>query len=394
MPGDEEPKQRRHRPVAIPLIIAFVVWLILLLLYAFPELGTKTNLSFELWLNIGNLVLAGMIFWAALSRFTFAPVEEAEEPSAKAEGEEAPIEAEAMAEPSGKDGTVADRPKPRAAPNAAAERVKAAAERAKGVTVAPAEGAEAAVAQRPPAGEEGVRVVEWPPKKPGGVYSDTLVQVDYDLVLNMRTELGRVCGNCEGLPECKKRVGGRLPDDVFEWNFECKEGLKHELAKVRRARQAEAMAKAVAPPPEVAQAVEARIVEAVPVPEPKGEPKVEPGPAAKATPESAATSSVMEAKAEPAPQEPTYSAPPAYKVEAAAPPVKESAGAPATPVPAPGAGPAPAPVPPAPAAPEAADEELELGPEDAAVETEQPAPAPPKAEGKPKLRKKLLKRKD
>jgi len=397
MPEEEEPKQRRHRPVAVPLIIAFFVWLVLLLLYAFPDLGDRTDLSFELWQNLGNLVLAAMIFWAALSRFTFAPVEgpEDSEASAKEAGDEAPIEAEIVPEPIGKAGPVAERPKSRAAPTAAAERVRAVAESARGVTVTPAEGPEAApAAQAPPVGEEGVRIAEWPPKKPGGVYSDTLVHVDYDLVLNMRTELGRVCGNCEGLPECRKRVGGRLPDEVFEWNFECKEGLKRELAKVRRAKQAEAMAKAAAPPPEVAQAVEAKAVEAAPLPEPKAEPKVEPGPAAKAMPEPAATTPVAEAKAEPAPQEPTYAAPPAYRTEAATHPVKESAGAPTTPVPAPEAGPAPATAPPPPVAPEAADEELELGPEEAAVETEQPAPVAPTAEGRPKLRKKLLKRKD
>jgi len=394
MSGEEEPKKRGHRPLAIPLIIAFIVWLVLLLLYALPDLVPPTKLSFELWQNLGNLVLAVMIFWAALSRFTFAPVEEVGEGAspAKERVDECPIEAEVMPEPAGKDVAVAARPKPRAAPSAAAEKVKAVAERAKGVTVASADVPEAAPGSGPTAPEEGVRIVEWPSKKPGGVYSDTLIQVDYDLVLNMRTKLGRVCGNCEGLPECKKRVGGRLPDDVFESNFECKEGLKRELARVRRAKQGEAVAKSAPAPTEAAQVDEARPVEAVPVTESAPSPRVEAetSPAAAAAQPEPEPTEVKEPVRPPEPQAP----PPAPGVEAGPVPAAPAAVAKVAPTKDAPEGPhagAPAPSAPPPAA---ADEELEVGPEPAPGDTEQPAPPVAKAEGKSKLRKKLLKRKD
>ena len=83
------------------------------------------------------------------------------------------------------------------------------------------------------------RVIEWEKKEPGGVYSDTLIRVDENLVLNLRTLLGKVCHNCEELDDCKRRVQGKLDEEVFLYNFECKDGLKKELQRARKMREAE-----------------------------------------------------------------------------------------------------------------------------------------------------------
>jgi chemotaxis protein histidine kinase CheA len=83
------------------------------------------------------------------------------------------------------------------------------------------------------------RVIEYPEKEPGGVYSDTPVQVDEHLILNFRILLGKVCHNCEELEDCKRRVEGKLDEDVFLHNFDCKEGIKQELQRARKKREAE-----------------------------------------------------------------------------------------------------------------------------------------------------------
>jgi hypothetical protein len=265
--GEDRPRSRR--PEAIPLIIALVVWAIIVLLFFFPELGQSTGWDFDYWLNIGYLVIFICLLVAAVSKYTFGPasqeVEEAED-AEPVEDEEGAKAAKGTKGPKGPKAPVAKTTRPAAKTARPVAKARPASQTGapKGVTVAPDE----EPPERPPARpaaqvkapEPAVRIVEWPFKRPGGVYSDTFVQVRRDLVLNVRTELGRVCGNCEELPACKKLVSGRITEDVFEWNFECKEGLRRELGRMRKAKLVEAAAKAKeqdAPTePEVAEEVE------------------------------------------------------------------------------------------------------------------------------------------
>jgi hypothetical protein len=59
------------------------------------------------------------------------------------------------------------------------------------------------------------------------------------MMLNLRTLIGKVCMQCDGLESCQQRVKDKLDEDVFLDNFECTDGLKRELSKARKRRQAE-----------------------------------------------------------------------------------------------------------------------------------------------------------
>ncbi len=237
--SDGESKGRKARPYWLPVIIAFIMWLVLTYFYFTPEAVDRTRFTFDEWKNIGYLVTSIMLVWLFVWKITLNTdvISEAEEekPKAKTEAKKAE-EPEEEEEPPDE-----EPPKPRKKKRVV---VKAPA------TAAAAAGA-AAIDDELPDGlhrpkdipEEELkdlpRVIEWEKKEPGGVYSDTLIRVDDTMVLNLRTLLGKVCHNCEELDDCKRRVAGKVSDEIFLYNFECKDGLKKELNKARKKREKE-----------------------------------------------------------------------------------------------------------------------------------------------------------
>ncbi len=229
--SDGETKSRKARPYWLPVIIAFIMWLVLTYFYFTPEAVDRTRFTFDEWKNIGYLVTSIMLVWLFVWKITLNTevITEAEEdePKAKAKEEEEEEEKPPEEEP----------PKPRK------KRV---------VVKAPAAAAAAAALDdelpeglHPPKAlpEEDLtdlpRVIEWEKKDPGGVYSDTLIRVDENQVLNLRTLLGKVCHNCEELDDCKRRLDGKVDEEIFLFNFDCKDGLKKELNKARKKREKE-----------------------------------------------------------------------------------------------------------------------------------------------------------
>jgi hypothetical protein len=50
---------------------------------------------------------------------------------------------------------------------------------------------------------KGFEMLEFPEKKSGSIYSDSLIQIDENTVLNLRTLLGKMCYNCDWQYNCK-----------------------------------------------------------------------------------------------------------------------------------------------------------------------------------------------
>jgi len=257
----KEARPRMRRPEAIPFIIAFIFWLLIVIRYFMPSLKI-TTVTFDTWVNIGYLVILICLVVAAIIRFTLVDGIEAPPPE-EACAVEAEVVEERPAKQAGKPAGAAPRPKQRAA-KAASKQGKSAAEAPVGVTIAPAAEEETVeggteveptvAAPAAPEPAESIRLIEYPKKQLGEVYHDSFIRIEEGLVLNLRTKLGRVCGNCEELPECRKRVVGRLPDDVFEVNFECKEGLKRELSRAKLAKEPAEALKAAAAAAKAAEA--------------------------------------------------------------------------------------------------------------------------------------------
>lgn len=234
MAEGEVPKAK-ERPYPAPFIVALVMFLILSYLFFDPDLVGRTRFTFSQWVTIGYLITLIMLVILAIWKVTIDT--EVAVPMAV---EEPPKKPKAKA-------------KPAVEGERTVERKPAPPKKKKRVVVATGDAAVASdAADLPPEGlrrsedtveEEAIedlsRVVEYPPKEPGGVYSDTLVRVDENLILNLRILLGKVCHNCEELDDCKRRVEGKLDGDVFLANFECKDGIKRELQRARKKREAE-----------------------------------------------------------------------------------------------------------------------------------------------------------
>ncbi len=240
--SDGESKGRKDRPYWLPVVIAFGMWAWLTYLYFTPDAVDTTRFSFNDWKNIGYLVTVIMLAWLFIWKITLSTEVITEVIDEGTADKKAKPEARAAME----DG---EEPEEETPPTTRRTRV---------VVTAPAAAAAAAAAgaaddddELPPGvhppkdvPEEDLkdlpRVIEWEKKEPGGVYSDTLIQVDGNLVLNLRTLLGKVCHNCEEIEDCRRRIEGKVDEEVFLWNFECKDGLKKELQKARKAREKEA----------------------------------------------------------------------------------------------------------------------------------------------------------
>lgn len=70
------------------------------------------------------------------------------------------------------------------------------------------------------------RLVEYPKKVPGGVYGDTIVRVDPRTKLNLRTLLIRSCLICDRQEKCWEEIQDVVSRDDFLDNIECKKGLR------------------------------------------------------------------------------------------------------------------------------------------------------------------------
>jgi len=236
--SDGETKSRKARPYWLPVIIAFIMWLVLTYFYSAPEVVEKTRFTFDEWKNIGYLVTSIMLVWLFVWKITLNTevVTEAEDEKVKVTSKtkvKEPAETEVEEEPPKEEPRKPRRKrvvvKDPAAAAASAGAAALDAELPEGLH-RPGDGPEEDLMDLP-------RVIEWEKKDPGGVYSDTLIRVDDNLVLNLRTLLGKVCHNCEELDDCKRRVAGKVDDEIFLFNFDCKDGLKKELHRARKKRE-------------------------------------------------------------------------------------------------------------------------------------------------------------
>jgi hypothetical protein len=232
--SDGETKSRKARPYWLPVIIAFIMWLVLTYFYFTPEAVDRTRFTFDEWKNIGYLVTSIMLVWLFIWKITLNT-----EVVSEIVEEEPATESKAKAKKADETEVEEEPPKPKKKRVV----VKAPAAAAAAATAAALDD-ELSEGKHPPKDvEEDLmdlpRVIEWEKKEPGGVYSDTLIRVDENLVLNLRTLLGKVCHNCEELDDCKRRIEGKVDEDIFLHNFECKDGLKKELNKARKKREKE-----------------------------------------------------------------------------------------------------------------------------------------------------------
>jgi hypothetical protein len=234
-----EAKSKKDKPYGLPVAVAGAVFLILIIIYFNPGLVDRSvyGLDFDTLMNIGYLIIIVMLILQIVWKFTLSTEVEVEEPvpAKKAEPDDPKAAPKEGKPPVKKKAPVSAKPK----------RV---------VAEPPEDEEDNLMAEEPPEGlhrphgdliEEDIddlpRIIEHPKKEPGGVYSDTLIRVDTSLILNLRTLLGKVCHNCEELDDCNRRIKGKLDDDIFQYNFECKDGIKRELQKARKKRQAKAV---------------------------------------------------------------------------------------------------------------------------------------------------------
>ena len=242
--ADGESKRGKDRPYWLPFVIAFVMWAWLTYLFFYPDIVENTQFTFSEWVTIGYLVTVIMLVWLLIWKITLntevtteamaaaTAIETAKKPQPKAkpveidEEEEEEVPQKAPAKPRKKRVVVAT-----GSASAAAADLSHDVDLPEGLK-RPEDVIDEDI-------EDLLRVVEYPNKEPGGVYSDTLLKVDDNLVLNYRILLGKVCHNCEELEDCKRRVEDKLDEDVFLFNFECKEGIKMELQKARKKRESD-----------------------------------------------------------------------------------------------------------------------------------------------------------
>jgi hypothetical protein len=75
-------------------------------------------------------------------------------------------------------------------------------------------------------------VVEYPPKIPGGIYSDTRLTINKNITLKMRTLIARACLLCEEQVDCWPKVRKDISKEDFKFNTECRGGLRRLGAKI------------------------------------------------------------------------------------------------------------------------------------------------------------------
>lgn len=242
--AEGEPKRGKERPYWLPFVLAVVMLGILILMFFRPDLVDRTRFTFSEWVTIGYLVTVIMFVVLLVWKITLST--EVVSEVVEAPKEEPVRKPKPKAKNAVDEGDEEERSPPKRPPvKPKKKRVVVAASTTADVLGPDDELPEGLKRPEDVLDEdiesmEGMpRVVEYPGKEPGGVYSDTLLKVDESLILNFRVLLGRVCHNCEELDDCKRRVEGKLDDDVFFYNFECKDGIKAELNRARKQREAE-----------------------------------------------------------------------------------------------------------------------------------------------------------
>ncbi|MEM4729723.1 MAG: hypothetical protein QXH42_08220 [Thermoplasmata archaeon] len=76
------------------------------------------------------------------------------------------------------------------------------------------------------AAPRGPKVIEYPEEVSGGIYATTLVRVDDDRVLKLRTLLARACLLCDEQGDCWSTLSGTGKADELRFNVDCREGLQ------------------------------------------------------------------------------------------------------------------------------------------------------------------------
>ena len=267
----EEARVQRSRPYGVTFAIAIAVFAVVLVLYIQPSLQERSPIAFNTWVTIGNFVILVMLIVLVIWKITLSTeVDENLEPGAEVKP--------AMAEPrttrvvDEMDEPVDEVPRPaRTKPMRVVIKTMEPEEEEgevlpKRIHLPQSDLVEDDIEDLP-------RIIEYPDKESGGVYSDALIKVDSNLMLNLRTLIGKVCMQCDELEDCHQRVQGKLDEEVFSDNFECKKGLKRELSKARKKRQAEE-AKAAAAKRMVKEKADTEADEGATAP--TGKPKVKP----------------------------------------------------------------------------------------------------------------------
>jgi hypothetical protein len=241
--AEGEPKGGKERPYWLPFVIAFAMWIILTIMFFRPDLVDRTRFTFSEWVTIGYLVTVIMFVVLLVWKITLNTEVMAE--VVEAPKEEPPKKPRPKARPAEDEGAEEEAP-PRKPPTKPKKKRVVVATSTPADIMGPDDELPEGLKRPEDVIDEDIeamdgmpRVVEYPSKEPGGVYSDTLLKVDESLILNLRVLLGKVCHNCEELDDCKRRVEGKLDEDIFLYNFECKDGIKAELKRARKKREAE-----------------------------------------------------------------------------------------------------------------------------------------------------------
>ncbi len=229
---------QRSRPYGVTFAIAIAVFAVVLVLYIQPSLQERSPIAFNTWVTIGNFVILVMLILLVIWKITLSTeVEDYMEPGAEVAPPIAEHRTTRVVDEV--DEPVEELPRPaRAKPKRVVVK-----------TIEPEEEEEDEVLPKrlhlPQSDlveeeiEDLPRIIEYPDKESGGVYSDALIKVDSNLMLALRTLIGKVCKQCDEEEKCQQRVKGKLDEEVFSDNFECTKGLKRELSKARKKRQAE-----------------------------------------------------------------------------------------------------------------------------------------------------------
>jgi len=76
------------------------------------------------------------------------------------------------------------------------------------------------------------KTLEYPPKITGVIYADTYIPLGEAEDIKVRTMLARTCALCDKSEECWDKVKGKMEEEDFLSNMECKEGLRELGASI------------------------------------------------------------------------------------------------------------------------------------------------------------------
>lgn len=195
------------------VIISFVLFLWLIIMNLEPEFYDDSysfGIDFTTWIIVGSLI---MIFFLVIIMVGYFPPRE--------------VTPEAVGASATEPSKTQENTPPVPEPDEAVQEVLVV--EAEPVEVeAEFEGAEEVETGKVYEGPIKPKLIEYPKKVPGGVYGDTIVRVDYDTKLNLRTLLIRSCMICDREDKCWEEVKAFLDREKFLENIECKRGLRRK----------------------------------------------------------------------------------------------------------------------------------------------------------------------